>query len=251
MKKEILGYWIDSISAKSCASEIMCHIESRISPKWLACLNPHSYIIALNDDRFRAALNLSSWLIPDGVGIILASKILNSGINSRLTGWDIFCELNLSMNKNGNISVFFLGSTEEVLLKITNRLKIDYPNIKVVGIFSPPYKNIHSDIDNHEMVSAINAAQPDVLWVGMTAPKQEKWLAENIFKLNVFFAAGIGAVFDFYAGEVRRSPLIFQKLGLEWLPRLLKQPLKLWRRMFISAPIFLFHIFKARYFLKK
>ena len=94
------------------------------------------------------------------------------------------------------------------------------------------------------MVTAVNAAAPDVLWVGMTAPKQEKWILENHARLNVKFAAAIGAVFDFYTGKVKRSHPVFQRLGLEWLPRLIQQPRRLWRRMFVSAPIFIWHVLR-------
>jgi len=95
------------------------------------------------------------------------------------------------------------------------------------------------------MIDAINATQADVLWVGMTAPKQEKWIYVNRERLEVRFAAAIGAVFDFYTGRVKRSHPVFQWLGLEWLPRLVQQPRRLWRRMFISAPIFLWDAVKS------
>jgi N-acetylglucosaminyldiphosphoundecaprenol N-acetyl-beta-D-mannosaminyltransferase len=91
------------------------------------------------------------------------------------------------------------------------------------------------------MIEAVNSAKPDVLWVGMTAPKQEKWIANNISRLNVRFIGAIGAVFDFYAGKVKRSKPVFQRLGLEWLPRLINEPKRLWRRTFVSAPIFILH----------
>jgi N-acetylglucosaminyldiphosphoundecaprenol N-acetyl-beta-D-mannosaminyltransferase len=92
------------------------------------------------------------------------------------------------------------------------------------------------------MIDLINQSKADVLWVGMTAPKQEKWIYQNKNRLSVKFIGAIGAVFDFYTGEVKRSPVLFQKLGLEWLPRLIQQPKRLWRRMFISAPYFLWHV---------
>jgi N-acetylglucosaminyldiphosphoundecaprenol N-acetyl-beta-D-mannosaminyltransferase len=94
------------------------------------------------------------------------------------------------------------------------------------------------------MVNAINQTQPDVLWVGMTAPKQEKWIFQNLHRLDVKFAGAVGAVFDFYVGNVKRSHPVFQRLGLEWLPRLVQQPGRLWKRMFVSAPIFVWHVVK-------
>ncbi len=122
----------------------------------------------------------------------------------------------------------------------------DYPNIKVVGTYSPPFKDVYSRAELDEMIRAVNVAAPDVLWVGMTAPKQEKFIFENRERLNVKFAAAVGAVFDFYTGNVKRSHPWFLNHGLEWLPRLIQEPGRLWKRTFFSAPVFLFHVLKVR-----
>lgn len=122
----------------------------------------------------------------------------------------------------------------------------DFPNIELAGAYSPPFKPEYTRAELDEMIAAVNAVEPDVLWVGMTAPKQEKWIYDNLSMLDVKFVGAIGAVFDFYTGRVKRAHPIFQKLGLEWLPRLLQQPRRLWRRMFISAPIFLWHLLKQK-----
>jgi N-acetylglucosaminyldiphosphoundecaprenol N-acetyl-beta-D-mannosaminyltransferase len=116
----------------------------------------------------------------------------------------------------------------------------------VAGTFSPPYKPEFSPAELDMMIAAINAVRPDVLWVGMTAPKQEKWIYQNRHRLQVKFIGAVGAVFDFYTGRVKRSHPIFQNLGLEWLPRLLQEPRRLWRRMGVSAPIFIWHVLKAK-----
>jgi N-acetylglucosaminyldiphosphoundecaprenol N-acetyl-beta-D-mannosaminyltransferase len=126
----------------------------------------------------------------------------------------------------------------------------DYPNVVVAGTYSPPFKPEYSAAELDCMLSAVNTAAPDVLWVGMTAPKQEKWLLDMAPRLNVKFAAAVGAVFDFYTGKVKRSHPVFQKLGLEWMPRLVQQPTRLWRRTFVSAPFFLMHVLKAMIMLK-
>jgi N-acetylglucosaminyldiphosphoundecaprenol N-acetyl-beta-D-mannosaminyltransferase len=138
--------------------------------------------------------------------------------------------------------VFFLGASEETLALIRARMAVDYPAIRVAGTYSPPFKPEYSAAELDEMITAVNAARPDVLWVGMTAPKQEKWIFQNLHRLDVKFAGAVGAVFDFYVGKVKRSHPAFQELGLEWLPRLLRQPVRLWRRTFVSAPIFVWHV---------
>ena len=151
------------------------------------------------------------------------------------------------MNASGALSVFFLGASEQTLAQIRARMAFDFPNIRVAGTYSPPFKPTYSEQELDAMIAAVNATKPDVLWVGMTAPKQEKWIFENRARLDVRFAAAVGAVFDFYTGNVKRSHPVFQRLGLEWLPRLLQQPRRLWRRMLVSAPIFVAHVLQARW----
>ena len=125
-------------------------------------------------------------------------------------------------------------------------MKQDFPAIEVCGTYSPPFKIEFSQEDNSAMISAVNNARPDVLWVGMTAPKQEKWIYENQSKLQVPFVGAIGAVFDFYAGTKKRSSDFWIKIGLEWLPRFLKEPRRLWERNLKSTPIFLWWVIKEK-----
>lgn len=214
---------------------------------WLACLNPHSYAVALNVSSFASALRSANWLVPDGVGVVWASGVLGGHVRERVTGSDVFLALHQRMNAAGGLSVFFLGASEATLVQIRSRMAQDFPNIRVAGTYSPPFKPTYSEQELDAMISAVNETQPDVLWVGMTAPKQEKWIFENRARLDVPFAAAIGAVFDFYTGNVKRSHPLFQRLGLEWLPRLLQQPRRLWRRMLVSAPIFVMHVMRARW----
>ena len=247
MEEEILGYSVNSQCTPQCLNNLFFSICQSQGKTWLACLNPHSYAVALKDAEFDRALHAADWLIPDGVGIVYASRWLGGNIRERVTGSDIFFGLHKRMNEVGGLCVFFLGATEETLAAIRSRMAQDYPNVHVAGTYSPPFRSTWSADEVDAMLKAINAAQPDVLWVGMTAPKQEKWIHDNLHHLDIRFAAAIGAVFDFYTGKVKRSPPLFQRLGLEWLPRLIQQPCRLWRRMFISAPVFLWDVFKARW----
>lgn len=243
--EEILGYKVMNCGLKHCLQTIDDWIEEGNSCRLLSCLNPHSYAVSRGNTVFGHALHDADWLIPDGAGIAYASRFLNGAIDDRITGSDIFSGVHNHFQLIGGKSVFFLGSSEEILEIICQKMAHDYPDIKISGTYSPPYKAQFSEHDNIMMVNAINSAKPDVLWVAMTAPKQEIWLFQNRHRLNVKFAASIGAVFDFYAGKVKRSHPVFQKLGLEWLPRLLQEPRRLWRRMFVSAPIFLWHVMLA------
>jgi N-acetylglucosaminyldiphosphoundecaprenol N-acetyl-beta-D-mannosaminyltransferase len=247
MKEMILGYSVDTLSLNECTASVIKCLGSSKNPQWLACLNPHSYVVGMEDEIFSLALKDADWLIPDGVGVVLASRLLGDEIKQRVSGPDFFFSLHDEINRIGGKRVFFLGGANETLSRILENMERDYPDIQVAGTYSPPFKDSFSAEEIEEMVASINAANADILWVGLSAPKQEKWIYENCDRLNVKFIGAIGAVFDFYAGTVRRSPLIFQKLGLDWLPRLLQQPRRLWRRMFVSAPIFVWHVLKIRF----
>ena len=241
-----LEYVIAADGIDACVETIAESIGETSEPRWFACLNPHSYVIAGDDPAFRQALSEADWLVPDGVGVVLASRFLGRPVRERITGSDIFHGLHDHLNSHGGGSIFFLGSTEGVLADIRRRMSEDYPNLQVVGTYSPPYKPEFSQAELDEMIAAVNAAKPDVLWVGMTAPKQEKWIHRNRHRLRVKFIGAIGAVFDFYTDRVKRSPPLFQSMGLEWLPRLIQEPRRLWRRNFISSPKFVMRVIAHR-----
>lgn len=143
-------------------------------------------------------------------------------------------------------TVMFMGSSHKVLDLIVKRAAEVYPHLKIVT-YSPPYKPELSEEDNKAIVEAINAADPDLLWIGMTAPKQEKWTYSHWNKLNIHCHVGtIGAVFDFFAGTVERAPMWWQRHGLEWLYRLLKEPKRMWRRYIIGNTLFLWNMLKEK-----
>jgi N-acetylglucosaminyldiphosphoundecaprenol N-acetyl-beta-D-mannosaminyltransferase len=151
---------------------------------------------------------------------------------------DVFLGVCGAMNQAQRGSCFFLGSTNETLEKIRREMAVRFPNVEVAGTYSPPFRPEFTDSDNAEMIRAINAASPDVLWVGLTAPKQEKWIEAHRAELDVNFAGPIGAAFDFFVGNIRRVSPFWQDLGFEWFPRLVQEPRRLWRRSLVSAPRF-------------
>lgn len=210
-------------------------------------INAHSYNTALKDELFQRALINGDVLIPDGVSIVKACKWLNakSQPKERIAGWDLFAFEMDKLNKKGG-KCFFMGSSEKVLSLIRKRASVDYPNI-VVETYSPPYKPEFSEEDNKAIIEAINRADPDLLWIGMTAPKQEKWTYSHWNELNIHCHVGtIGAVFDFFAGTVERAPIWWQEHGLEWAYRLIKEPKRMWRRYIIGNSLFLWNISKEK-----
>ena len=214
-------------------------------------INAHSFNQAQKDELFADALKNGDYLIPDGASILLACRWLkaNSRPKDRIAGWDLFsfemerlegrCKREEARGK-----VMFMGSSENVLAKIRENAAVDYPNLDVVT-YSPPYKPEFSDEDNAAIIKAINDANPDLLWIGMTAPKQEKWTYQHWNELNIHCHVGtIGAVFDFFAGTAKRAPQWWQDHSLEWLYRLCLEPKRMWRRYLLGNPLFLWNIAK-------
>lgn len=216
-------------------------------------INAHSYNTAQKDETFAEALSKGDFLIPDGASIVKACRWLKakSQPKERIAGWDLFSfEMKRLVGrcKREDVrgKVMFLGSSEKVLSLICHRAAVDYPNLEIVT-YSPPYKPEFTEEDNRAMIQAINDANPDLLWIGMTAPKQEKWTYKHWNELNIHCHCGtIGAVFDFYAGTAKRAPLWWQQHSLEWFFRLIMEPRRMWRRYVIGNAKFLCYIMKEK-----
>jgi N-acetylglucosaminyldiphosphoundecaprenol N-acetyl-beta-D-mannosaminyltransferase len=207
-------------------------------------INAYSYIMTKKDDVFKKALLHGDVLIPDGIGVVWAVKFLFGKKVQKIAGADLFYyEMKRLQESKG--SCFFLGSSDDTLLKMKTKAKEEFPNV-TVNVYSPPYKAVFSKEDNATMIANVNEHSPDVLFVGMTAPKQEKWAYTHFKHLKTGHVCSIGAVFDFYAGKVERAPSWMINLGLEWLYRLLKEPKRLWRRYIIGNTKFLLFVFKEK-----
>ena len=220
-------------------------------------INAHSYNTARKDSLFAEALTNGDVLLPDGVSIVMACKWIKAKSlpKERIAGWDLFAfemeklereSEELRTKSEESKIVMFMGSSQEVLDLIVKRAAEVYPHLKVVT-YSPPYKPEFTDEDNKAIIDAIHAANPDLLWIGMTAPKQEKWTYSHWKELNIHCHVGsIGAVFDFFAGTMKRAPMWWQDHGLEWLYRLLKEPKRMWRRYIIGNALFLWNMVKEK-----
>lgn len=215
--------------------------------KLINTINAHSYNTARRDGLFAEALQKGDALIPDGASIVMACRWLKakSRPEERIAGWDLF-EMEMDrLNRTGG-KCFFMGSSEKVLALIRKRAETVYPHI-TVETYSPPYKPEFSDEENRAIIEAINRADPDLLWIGMTAPKQEKWVYTHWDELDIRCHTGtIGAVFDFFAGTVERAPEWWQRHSLEWLYRLLKEPKRMWRRYIIGNALFLLNVMREK-----
>lgn len=244
-KINILGFDVTTQSV----SEIVNKAFSSSQLTIVNTINPHSYVETKTDSAFRDALFESDELIPDGAGISIAARILHGKELKRVAGFDLFEETMSVLNATSG-KVFFLGSSETVLKAIEERVSKEYSNIEVKTL-SPPFKSEFGTEDINDFSLAINDFSPDVVFVGLTAPKQEKLIRQISGSVDTKMISGIGAVFDFFAGTVKRPNKIWITLNLEWLGRLIAEPKRLWKRNFVSTPIFLFDLVKGKLTMKK
>ena len=208
-------------------------------------INAHSYNIAQEDEQFAEALLSSDVLLPDGVSIVMTLRLLYGVRLKKIAGADLFFYEMNRLNESGG-KCFFLGSSNQTLSLIEEKVRKIYPNV-IMESYSPPYVSEFSAEDNRKMISLIDRFKPDTLFIGMTAPKQEKWAYSHFDKLQAGHICSIGAVFDFFAGSVRRAPRWMIKLGLEWLFRLMKEPRRLWRRYIIGNTKFIRLVISERF----
>lgn len=202
-------------------------------------INPHSYLIAQSDKVFFEALKNSDVLLPDGIGIVWAKRLLHKNKIKKIAGYDLFLHLMNDLN-NKKGSCFFLGASDNTLKMIIKRASKEFTNVTLHS-YSPPYRKEFTNEDNVKIFTLVNKVEPDILFVGMTAPKQEKWVYNNI-NIDAKLICSIGAVFDFYAGTVSRPSKFWIKAGLEWLPRFLHEPIRLAKRNLISTPKFILQV---------
>ncbi|MGV8962764.1 MAG: WecB/TagA/CpsF family glycosyltransferase [Candidatus Saccharimonadaceae bacterium] len=203
-------------------------------------LNAHSYNTAQSDKLFAEIIMKSDVLLPDGISIVFALRFLNGTKLKKIAGSDLFYYEMKRLNFCGG-KCFFLGSSESNLEIIKERAKHEFPNIQVFS-YSPPFKKEFSVEDTAKMISAINSCKPDVLFIGMTAPKQEKWAYDNFNELDVMHICCIGAVFDFYSLRVKRAPQSFIKVGLEWFYRFIREPRRMWHRYLVGNWRFIYWV---------
>lgn len=214
----------------------------------ISTINQYSFCIAEKDAGFKRALQESEILLPDGDGVVFAERLLTGKRIKKISGTDLHLYLLSILNKKKG-RCFYLGSLLTTLNKIGEKLKREYPNIET-AFYSPPFRLNFTDEDNCKMIDAINAFKPDVLFIGLTAPKQEKWANEHKNRIDANIICSIGAVFDFYAETVKRPGQLWINMHLEWLGRFISEPKRMWRRYFYYGPVYLYFIIKRKFYTK-
>jgi len=234
----IAGLPVDNVSSE----EAVAALESFVlegSPHMVVTLNPEMVVRASHDAEFRSIVLSASLVIPDGIGIVLASRLLGTPLKERVAGVDTVERFAALAAKKG-YRPFFLGAAPGVAQKAASTLAQRYPGFKVAGFYS----GSPSPSEEEAIVKLVRESSPDALFVAYGSPAQEKWIARNLHRLGVPVAMGVGGAFDFIAGIVPRAPKLIQRAGLEWLFRLLIQPWR-WRRQ-LALPVFCFLVLREK-----
>jgi len=215
--------------------------EAHDDPMTVAFLNATSIDHGLREDEVSSALADLDLALPDGVSIVLASRILRGQIRFRYSGIDL---LKLCLDLEGRTH-FFFGSQSATLERIAGRIERDFPHARQVGHFAPPMWPWDPSIDD-EVLDHIAEVKPDFLWVGLTAPKQELWLARHRRRIQARVGIAVGYAFDTLAGTRQLAPDWIRRCGLEWFYRLLQDPRRIWRRVVVQSPSFLLKVLATR-----
>jgi N-acetylglucosaminyldiphosphoundecaprenol N-acetyl-beta-D-mannosaminyltransferase len=213
--------------------------------RYIVISNPHSVMIARRDGHMRSATQQASLVLPDGIGIILAARILGLPHHGRITGPALMLNL-CDHGRQLGLRHYFYGGSPSVVEHLASRLGNQFPGLNVAGSFSPPFHRIDPDEDRR-IVNQINQTRPDIVWVGLGAPKQEIWMARHIGQIQASALIGVGAAFDFHAGAIPWAPAWIRTIGLEWAYRLCIEPKRLWSRN-LDSPRFLLGILRQKFF---
>ena len=232
-----MGVGFDNLTLEEAVSEAMRLIRERRSA-YVVTPNPEIVMICRENPEAMEAVQQADLVLPDGIGVVYGARILGTPLKGKLPGIDFVTALMDELAKTGG-RVFLLGSKPGVAEMAAENLVARYPGLQVCGTMDGYFK------DDAPVIEAVNAAAPDLLFVCLGAPKQELWMRRNAPKLNVGLMAGLGGSLDVFAGTVKRAPVFFQKLGLEWFYRLLKEPKRIGRMM--NLPKFLFATIRARF----
>lgn len=235
----ILGVNFNNLNLNEVTKLILIFLEQD-EKKVIFTPNPEFVIEAKNNPDFMKILNSSNINIPDGIGVVIGSKILGNSLKERVAGYDLVQNLFYHLNRTDK-KIYFLGSTEEVVTEAKNKMEQKYSDIKIVGARD----GFFDSEKEQEIIEEINQLKPDLVLVGLGCPKQENWIMKNKDKLDAKVFIGVGGSFDVMSGKVKRAPKIFIKLNLEWFYRLITQPTR-FKRM-LKLPLFLIYVIKFRF----
>lgn len=238
LRQNILGFGFDFVSYDQVIDAVHRWKRTRQS-RLISLVNPFSILLGHHDKHMAGAIRASSLVLPDGVGIVLAAHLLGRSKVSRTTGPALMLNLCQASCQTG-LRHYFYGGDEQTVNRLACRLSQSFPGLKVAGFYAPPFRPL-TNAEDEEAIRRINETRPDIVWVGLGAPKQEKWMLAHLGKVQAAALIGVGAAFDFHAGTKKWAPGWMRRCGLEWLHRLCQEPRRMAGRNWGSV-IFLYKV---------
>jgi N-acetylglucosaminyldiphosphoundecaprenol N-acetyl-beta-D-mannosaminyltransferase len=243
----VVGVRVDAVQLPEAVARIKRWIDNRENGKYVAVTGMHGVAESRQDPRFREILNQAALVVPDGMPLVWLGRWHGHSLRRRVTGSELmlaFCRETGPQPRH-----FFYGGAPGVAEDLARQLHEQF-NITVAGTYTPPFRPL-TEAEEADLTAQVHAAAPDVLWVGLSTPKQERWMSDHHLKLKVPVILGVGAAFDMNSGRLKRAPAWMRESGLEWFYRLLSEPRRLWRRYLLTIPqsvwsisLELFHIRK-------
>ena len=243
---------IDRLTMDEAATAVLDGLRNSFGKAPILIMGPNAQLITLaqNDIRFYQALRASSLNVPDGISIVLASRLLGQKIPERVPGGELMERL-CREAADHQLSIFLLGGLPGAAVEAALRLQARYPALSIAGVYCPSRGFEHNPIESAHIHQLITKSSPDLLFVALGAPRQEMWMLQNCPSLPVGAAMSVGAAFDTLAGLRRRAPLWTQKLGMEWLYRLVQEPRRLWRRYLIGNTHFIYLVLRQLFLFER
>jgi N-acetylglucosaminyldiphosphoundecaprenol N-acetyl-beta-D-mannosaminyltransferase len=234
----VLGVRVNAVQIGDVIARMEDWIAQRKECHYVAVTGMHGIMEAHHDPAFKITLNLSNLVVPDGMPLVWFARLKGYPLKRRVYGPELmldFCEI----SSHKGYRHFLYGGKPGVAEKLAKELANRFPGLVIAGTYSPPFQTLTEE-ENNQVVTQITLAAPDVLWVGLSTPKQERWMHEHRSLLNIPVLVGVGAAFDIHSGRKRQAPVWMREHGLEWLFRLLQEPGRLWRRYILYGAEFVF-----------
>lgn len=244
---DVLGVGVSAVTLPQAVAMVCDWIERR-EKHYVCVTGVHGVMESQREPALRDIHNASGLTTPDGMPMVWAGRWAGAPQIGRVYGPDLMLEV-LHVAAQRGWASYFYGGREGVPERLASRLASRFPGMGVAGTFSPPFRSL-TPAEDRQIVKRINDTAPDIVWVGLSTPKQERWMATHIDQLNATVLVGVGAAFDIHAGLLAQAPAWMQRRGLEWLFRLYKEPRRLWRRYLVNNPAFIVRILRRRPYLR-
>jgi N-acetylglucosaminyldiphosphoundecaprenol N-acetyl-beta-D-mannosaminyltransferase len=244
----VLGVGVSAVNLELASELIQCWISSREN-QYVCITGVHGVMESQSDPTLQRIHNAAGMVTPDGMPMVWLNRLAGNKHVSRVYGPDLMLKL-CKEGVNRGLRHYFYGGAEGVANLLSATLRRRFPGLIVAGTYCPPFRKM-TEVEDAALIAEINALNADIVWVGLSTPKQEYWMSSHLRRINAPVMIGVGAAFDFHAGLKRQAPLWMQKSGLEWFYRLITEPGRLWKRYLKNNPLFVIYLLLSKLGLRR